>query len=94
MASRREVIAAKVDEHLGELLSLSQWLHDHPETAWQEYESAQRVSAALGGHGLELEILLPAYAVSICICCWIYGTDFYYFPRLRAWLILQIPAGE
>ncbi len=54
MDARREAIAAKVDEHLGELLSLSQWLHDHPETAWQEHESAQRVSAALGGHGFDI----------------------------------------
>lgn len=39
----------------GEALELSHWLHDNPETAFEEHESARAVAALLERHGFTVE---------------------------------------
>ncbi|WP_437582507.1 M20 family metallopeptidase [Paramicrobacterium sp. CJ85] len=51
----KERIAARIAEVDAELVELSQWLHDNPETAWQEHRSAASVANLLARHGFVVE---------------------------------------
>ena len=46
----------------GELRTVSQWLYDHPETAYQEHESSARLAAFLAERGFSVEY--PAWGLS------------------------------
>lgn len=51
----KERIAARITEVDAELVELSQWLHDNPETAWHEHRSAASVANLLARHGFVVE---------------------------------------
>ena len=38
-------LQARISELHPSLVELSEWLHAHPETAWEEHESAARCAA-------------------------------------------------
>lgn len=44
-----------------ELRDMSKWLHDNPETAFEEYQSSERLSGFLRDHGFE--VTFPAYGL-------------------------------
>lgn len=48
-------IHGAIDTELPALIELSEWLHAHPELAWQEYNSAARCARFLRDHGFEVE---------------------------------------
>ena len=48
-------LQARISELHPSLVELSEWLHAHPETAWEEHESAARCAAYLRDHGFEVE---------------------------------------
>lgn len=52
---RKDAIAARLAEVDGELVDLSNALHDDPELGWQEHRSSAAVAAVLGRHGFEVE---------------------------------------
>lgn len=47
----KDVISKQFAAHRLEVTDLANWLHTHPETAWQEFESSRRVAELLGRHG-------------------------------------------
>ena len=54
MSEVNNKIQARVTELNSELLDLSHWIHAHPETAWQEFESSARVANVLRNHGFDV----------------------------------------
>lgn len=48
-------VAARAREVDAELIALSNDLHAHPETGWQEHRSAAAVAAVLAAHGFDVE---------------------------------------
>ena len=44
-----------------ELCSISTWMYENPEEAYQEFESSRRLAEFLGGHGFE--VTYPAYGL-------------------------------
>lgn len=44
-----------------ELKEISKWIHDNPETAWEEHEASERLATFLGDHGFE--VTYPAYGL-------------------------------
>ena len=48
----------KIQKHVTELnkelVDLSHWIHAHPETAWQEFESSAKVANVLRDHGFDV----------------------------------------
>ncbi|WP_435198208.1 M20 family metallopeptidase [Janibacter sp. GS2] len=50
----KQHVRVEVDALRDELIALSEDLYRNPETAWQEVESARKVSALLGRHGFEV----------------------------------------
>jgi len=44
-----------------ELIELSRWMYEHPETAYEEFESSRRLSETLAEHGFE--VTYPAYGI-------------------------------
>lgn len=48
-------ISEAIASELPALIELSEWLHDHPETAWEEYKSAARCAEFLKDRGFEVE---------------------------------------
>ncbi|GAA1627541.1 M20 family metallopeptidase [Leucobacter chromiireducens] len=48
-------VAARAREVDAELIALSNDLHEHPETGWQEHRSAAAVAAVLAAHGFDVE---------------------------------------
>ncbi|MGH8945637.1 MAG: M20/M25/M40 family metallo-hydrolase, partial [Acidimicrobiia bacterium] len=44
-----------------ELIELSRWMYENPETAYQEFESSRRLSETLAGHGFD--VTYPAYGI-------------------------------
>lgn len=51
----KERVAARAAEVDAELISLSNDLHAHPETGWQEHRSSAAVAAVLAAHGFIVE---------------------------------------
>jgi metal-dependent amidase/aminoacylase/carboxypeptidase family protein len=49
------------EQHEGDLQDLSQWMYDHPEVAFEEYETSRKAVELLRGAGLEVEY--PAYGL-------------------------------
>jgi len=45
----------RVADQQPRLEELNLWLHDHPETAYQEYQSSARLARTLEGYGFEVE---------------------------------------
>ena len=58
LKQRAEQAFAEV-EH--ELRGISKWMHDNPETAYEEYESSQRLAAFLENRGFD--VTYPAYGL-------------------------------
>jgi hypothetical protein len=54
MSEVNNKIQVRVTELNSELLDLSHWIHAHPETAWQEFESSARVANVLRNHGFDV----------------------------------------
>lgn len=54
MSEVNNKIQKRVTELNSELLKLSHWLHAHPETAWQEFESAAAVANVLRDNGFDV----------------------------------------
>jgi amidohydrolase len=52
---RKAALQARIAELQPSLVDLSEWLHAHPETAWQEHASAARCAAYLRDHGFAVE---------------------------------------
>jgi len=44
-----------------ELRGISKWMHDNPETAWEEYEASERLAGFLGDNGFD--VTYPAYGL-------------------------------
>ncbi len=44
-----------------ELRSISKWMYENPELAFEEFESSRRLSEFLGDHGFE--VTYPAYGI-------------------------------
>lgn len=55
MNETKSLIRSTIDAELPALIELSEWLHSHPELAWQEYNSAARCARFLEDHGFEVE---------------------------------------
>ncbi|MBP3089134.1 M20 family peptidase [Corynebacterium sp. sy017] len=51
----KSIAAEKVKQELYLLVELSEWLHAHPEVAWQEYESSTRCTEYLRQKGFSIE---------------------------------------
>ena len=45
-----------------ELREISKWMHDNPETAWEEYEASERLAGFLGDNGFD--VTYPAYGLN------------------------------
>lgn len=54
MSEVNDKIRKRVTELNSELLDLSHWIHAHPETAWQEFESSAKVTNILRDHGFDV----------------------------------------
>lgn len=54
MSEVNNKIQKRVTELNQELVDLSHWIHAHPETAWQEFESSARVANVLRNHGFDV----------------------------------------
>jgi amidohydrolase len=54
MSEINSKIQGRVAELNATLLELSHWLHAHPETAWQEFESSAKVANVLRDHGFDV----------------------------------------
>jgi len=54
MSQVNNKIQVRVTELKSELLDLSHWIHAHPETAWQEFESSAKVANVLRDHGFDV----------------------------------------
>lgn len=52
----KEHVRAVLERRRTELLEVSHAIHGHPETAFEEHFAAQRLSAALVDHGMEVEM--------------------------------------
>lgn len=55
-ATIRNQVTADLDELLPGLLELSHWIHEHPETAFQEHESVAKVAEYLRGVGIDTQV--------------------------------------
>ena len=54
MSEVNNKIQKRVTELNQELVDLSHWIHAHPETAWQEFESSAKVANVLRDHGFDV----------------------------------------
>ena len=54
MSAPREAVIRRVDRDADALLALSHHIHAHPEVAWEEYDAAKRVAAAMDDFGFEV----------------------------------------
>ncbi len=57
----KEQAKQRVTDQQPRLEELNRWLYDHPETAYQEYRSSQRLAQTLEGYGFSVEY--PAYGL-------------------------------
>ncbi|QPZ37437.1 M20 family metallopeptidase [Paramicrobacterium chengjingii] len=53
--SLKDRIAARIAEADDDLVGLSNWLHENPETAWAEHRSSASVAEVLAQHGFAIE---------------------------------------
>lgn len=60
----RTQVASELDGLLPGLLELSHWIHDHPETAFEEHQSVARVAAYLEDHGINTTVGVGALATA------------------------------
>lgn len=51
----KSATSQRLDEHLDALINLSNYLHAHPETAWEEHRSSKKVAEQLRAAGFEVE---------------------------------------
>lgn len=58
-------VSADLDSILPGLLALSHWIHEHPELAFKEHESAARIKAYLEGFSLETQLGVGSLATAI-----------------------------
>lgn len=61
MSDRKEQAAERVDEIAETVTGISRWMYEHPELAYQEFESSARLARALESSGFEVEF--PAYGL-------------------------------
>ena len=54
MSAPREAVIRRVERDADALLALSHHIHAHPEVAWEEYDAAKRVAAAMDDFGFEV----------------------------------------
>ena len=59
--SLKEQARQLVADQQPRLEELNLWLHDNPETAYEEYQSSARLASTLEGYGFEVEY--PAYGL-------------------------------
>jgi metal-dependent amidase/aminoacylase/carboxypeptidase family protein len=52
----KRAAAAAVEGRADSLVELSHWIHAHPEVAFEEQRSADRVASALSGEGFDVEM--------------------------------------
>ena len=57
----KEQARQRVADQQPRLEELNLWLHDNPETAYEEYQSSARLASTLEGYGFEVEY--PAYGL-------------------------------
>lgn len=55
MNKMKQKVQQNVDKLLPELIALSEWLHAHPETAWEEHKSARKCADYLLEKGFKVE---------------------------------------
>lgn len=61
MSNRKQRAEQTFDGIEHELREISKWMHDNPETAYEEYQASHRLSEYLGQHGFEVNY--PAYGL-------------------------------
>jgi amidohydrolase len=59
--SREELALRAFEEVERELQSISKWMHEHPETAYEEFEGSRRLAGFLADNGFE--VTYPAYGL-------------------------------
>lgn len=59
--SRKELALRAFEEVEQELQSISTWMYENPETAYEEYESSQRLAGFLADNGFD--VTYPAYGL-------------------------------
>lgn len=71
----RTQVAADLEELLPSLLELSHWIHEHPETAFEEHESAAKVADYVRAHGIDTTVGVGSLATALLAEVKVAGTN-------------------